>query len=550
LECGFDVWAEAQTYLRGKSKGSGTAQRQRKKQIPPLRCGMTNKKAMAKNAGGSITVNDGLVFRVLKYNYAHRNKRSRCAFQVTAPDLLPLCTTMQIVSPKSCWSDPMRLSALFSSLSLCALAIALGGCSAGVVAPPSTIAPSGHVVLRGNVHGGQQPIIGASMQLWAAGTTDASGNVTPPSLLLQNPVFTDSSGSFSITNDYHCPSANTQVYMIGRGGNPGDGSNNPQIVMMSLLGACGSLTPSTYIFINEETTVIAAEMVAGGETGSFDANDNITGTTLDNGASLATSFSEALEYVNPTTGAVPGPAAPQGENDFIALINSLADILSSCVNSRGGVAGDSSLCGMLFTQTTFPGGLDSKQGTIVQPGPTPTDTLQAIVDLIVYTVPASRVPSANYGGNLFTLIPAAPPYLPDLPAAPATWALFPAGVTMFAATSSGDGVVHIPFSTQGSGAFAVGAQVLNTTSPTLTLSTSDLAGTPVFATICQTNPNNGQCLTAPAASVSVASSGGPNYVFSVFVTASAPIVSTPFYVNLSDSNGNPLGSTAVMLTTN
>jgi len=193
----------------------------------------------------------------------------------------------------------MRLSALLSSLSLSILAIALTGCSVTGIVPPANIA------IHGNVHGGQQAVIGATIKLWAAGTMDTSGVVTPPRQLLQRDVITGSGGAFSIADSFQCPTPNTQVYLTASGGNPGVGVNNPQLVLMSLLGACSSITPSTFIFVNEETTVIAAEVTPGILNGAFDANDNIIDVLPDNGASLAAAFPLALEFVNPATGAVP-----------------------------------------------------------------------------------------------------------------------------------------------------------------------------------------------------------------------------------------------------
>jgi len=440
----------------------------------------------------------------------------------------------------------MRLSALISSLGLSAVAIALAGCNLGV--PPSSVtAPVAGVALQGKVHGGQQPIVGAAMQLWAAGTTDPSGNVTTPSALLLGPVFTDASGSFSITNKYNCPSAGTQVYITARGGNAGGGANS-QTVLMSILGSCGSLTPSTFIFINEETTVIAAEVVLGSTDGTFDANDNITGAQLDNAVSLTAAFSEALEFVDPSTGVVPGPAAPGGPQTYVPGINTLADVLAACVNTGGGLSGDNTPCGNLFAETTYPGGTNPTTNRTVPAGPTPTDTLQAMVNYVIYTVKNSEL-DLSYGTNLYMLITANPPYVPYLQGTPPL--LFPPGVSMFEATATGDGVVHIPFSSQGSGAFALAVGDTTSAAGTnLFLSTSDVAGTPVSATICQTNPNNGQCLGAPVPSFQFVTDSGGNYSFAVFVTASAPIPSSPFYVNLTDSNGNLLDSVSVTLTTN
>ena len=143
----------------------------------------------------------------------------------------------------------------------------LTGCSSFTSSTPSTLAAQA-LNLSGSVHGGQQPITGARVYLYTVGTytnspstsmltgtgvsTDSAGN---------GYVTSDSSGSFSITGDYTCPSGNTGIstYLLAVGGNPGlaDGTSNSAIALMAPLGACSSLSASTFIVVNEVTTVAA-----------------------------------------------------------------------------------------------------------------------------------------------------------------------------------------------------------------------------------------------------------------------------------------------------
>ena len=113
----------------------------------------------------------------------------------------------------------------------------------------------------GRVFGGQQPISGSSIQLFAPGTT-GYGSASIP--LLNTPVTSDANGNFSLTGTYTCPSSSTPVYMYVQGGNPGlaAGTNNTSIALMGLLGFCGDLTPSTYLVVNEMTTVAAVWTLA------------------------------------------------------------------------------------------------------------------------------------------------------------------------------------------------------------------------------------------------------------------------------------------------
>jgi hypothetical protein len=107
---------------------------------------------------------------------------------------------------------------------LSALALA-NGC--GGTAP----VPSSHqaVTFSGRVHGGQQPVTGATIQLYAATT---NGDETPAMVVLGTGtsgislVQSDLNGNFSITMDYACPSAATPVYLTATGGTPGPRRRN------------------------------------------------------------------------------------------------------------------------------------------------------------------------------------------------------------------------------------------------------------------------------------------------------------------------------------
>ena len=102
-----------------------------------------------------------------------------------------------------------RLSAL-----LCvAVSVVLTGCGN----KPGTSGPVSGSSMNGFVHGGQQPIIGAQVSMYAAGTTGYGKGAI--SLLTGGNVMSDSGGNFSITGQYTCPSASAQVYLVATGGN-------------------------------------------------------------------------------------------------------------------------------------------------------------------------------------------------------------------------------------------------------------------------------------------------------------------------------------------
>ena len=293
------------------------------------------------------------------------------------------------------------ISFAFGSQRLCgvfltALSLSILGCSANV---PSS-SPVGGGRLRGTVHGGQQPVVGAFVQLYAAGTGGYGSAATP---LIASTVFTDATGSFSITGDYTCPSASSQLYLVATGGNPGlaPGTNNPALALMAALGPCSlhggqyTLDPNAFISVNEVTTVASVYSLA-----AFMGGDAThLGASSTNAVGLANSFLLVNNLVNTTTGAALSVTPAGNGTSPQAAINTLADILAACVNS----AGVGSPCSALFGTATPVGGT------------TPTDTIQAIYDI-------ARDPVNNVS-VLYALVSATPPFQPTLSPAPNDWTL-------------------------------------------------------------------------------------------------------------------------------
>jgi hypothetical protein len=246
------------------------------------------------------------------------------------------------------------------------------------------------------VHGGQQPVVGATIQLYSVGTTGDGSAATP----LGSSTTTASDGSFSLTGKYNCALAtngvNTLVYLVSIGGNPGSGTN-ANLVMMAALGQCSSLTSSTFIYISEVTSVgtVAAlypymSSALGVGSGPTDA------------AAFATAFGNVSEYTNTSTGTAPGPNLPGGYYASSTEINTLGNIVASCVNSTGGSAGDGTACGNLFNLTR-------------SSGVAPTNTVASLINIL-------NNPTQNVY-NLFTLPQPIAPFQPSLSVPPSTWAL-------------------------------------------------------------------------------------------------------------------------------
>jgi NHL repeat len=146
------------------------------------------------------------------------------------------------------------------------------------------------------------------------------------------------------------------------------------------------------VVVNELTTVASVWALS-----PFMSGMTNIGSSAANQVGLANAFAGVNSVVNIATGTASGPALPSGATLPIANIDTLANILSSCVNSTGGTAGDSSACGKLFSATTVN-------------STAPTNTVAAALNM-------AQHPTANVG-SLYALQTATPPFLPSLSAAP------------------------------------------------------------------------------------------------------------------------------------
>jgi trimeric autotransporter adhesin len=281
----------------------------------------------------------------------------------------------------------------FSSRVACGfflLSFLLGGCAQN---QPATMTEP--LVRHSSVHGGQQPVVGATLVLYTVGMT---GDGSPATSIMTSGVTSDANGGFDLAGTFTCPSPQALVYIAATGGNPGlsPGANNTAIALMAALGPCNSLGASTFININELTTVAAVWSLA-----PFMSSYSSIGSDTGDASALASAFTQASQYVNTTIGTAPGANVPAGTTVPVMQLNTLANILSSCVNSAGGVAGDGSPCGTLFAATTPTGGT------------APLNVIGAGLNI-------ANNPTANIS-TLYGLVQAKAPFQPMLPIAPADW---------------------------------------------------------------------------------------------------------------------------------
>jgi len=228
------------------------------------------------------------------------------------------------------------LRAHVRSVALISVAVLpLAGCSLGAVqlsgaAPVSSVQGTG---MTGKIYGGQQPVTGATIQLYAAGTSGYGTGATPlivsgnyfvggaPNCVASSSVTctslpqSDGNGNFTITGDYSCPSSTSQVYLVATGGNPGI-SPNPIFVAgaapTSGSGATATLSVGTGVVFSGSTIAIQVNGVADY------AGTVAAGTTL---AALSSQInSGALSVTTSVTGGnvltVTGPAGASNTLTF------------------------------------------------------------------------------------------------------------------------------------------------------------------------------------------------------------------------------------------
>ena len=279
-------------------------------------------------------------------------------------------------------------------------ALAVSGCASG---GPAGLVPSccGNetpaAVVGGRVHGGQNPVSGASIQMWAVNTDGSAASSILNSGIV---VTTDANGNFVLTSKFTCPSATAQIYLTATGGNPGlsAGTNNAALALMAAVGTCGILTSGTFINVDELSTVAAVwslQQFMGVTYGTaFAETIGVTGTAQ-SATGLANAFTTAQNLVNTSTGMAASSSSGTVES---TKINTLGNILASCVNSDG-----TSACTQLFTAV-------SPYANAVA-----ADTIQAALYM-----------AQNPGNNLstlFTLQTPSAPFQPGLTAAPFDWTL-------------------------------------------------------------------------------------------------------------------------------
>ena len=300
-------------------------------------------------------------------------------------------TVRQLKRAPDAGASRMRMSSCtFTAICLAGALALVVGCGVSPSPQPVTPPPNSPAFqLAGKALGAQQPVSGAEILLYVAGSTGYGSGAN----LLANAVYTSEEGGFIIDGTFTCPSDTALTYIVASGGDTGAGAENSALTMMATLGECGNLASLPQITIDEVTTVAAVWALS-----PFLRPGGSVGSSSSNAQGLVNAFANVNNLVNLSTGAAPGEAAPAGAQIPTAKIDTLANILAACIGSAGAGA-----CDTLFAAATPPG------------GSAPDNTLDAALEI-------SRNPANNVAA-LFALSTQAPVLQPALSAAPPDWTL-------------------------------------------------------------------------------------------------------------------------------
>ncbi len=253
------------------------------------------------------------------------------------------------------------------------------------------------VAFQGQVVSGTSSVIGATIQLYAAGATGNASAATP---MLTQAVTTDALGMFELSGSYTCGQSSTgtsipttaQLYLVASGGTTSTTSttSNPALTMVTAVGLCTNLTATSFDTVNEITTAATAWALA-----PFASSTTTLGASATNTLGITNAFLDAALLANPATGS---PATlPTGLTVEAGKLAALADALNSCTTGTG------TGCSALFTAATPPSGT------------APTDTFTAALDI-------THNPGQNVAA-IFAAIPTTPPFPTTLIASPNDWTM-------------------------------------------------------------------------------------------------------------------------------
>ena len=371
-----------------------------------------------------------------------------------------------MISPYFAGSRTRGLLAVFATGTL-----ALAGCSSSMAPIAGSPVLSPDAMISGKVHGGNQPVSGATVTLYRAGQNGfatggtAIAHTTSSSDGFGGFAFSKSVGSASNNSDntFNCQvngtDSNPYLYLVARGGttvNSAGATPNPDAVFIAPMGPCDAVTTSTYINMSEVVTVAtiaAIHQFMNPSTSPIETTIGADGVFVSN-AALGNAFNGVSNMVSLATGQGNAPFTKTGSTvngsvgvvvtitPELAKINQLANAISSCINYSG--SGNPS-CATIFNNATAPASASSTSVPAATYS-TPTDLLTALYFL--FTNPTSGGSAARQ--SIYDLSTAAgAPYQPTLSNLPSDWSI---GVAYQSTSNCTDisgstaGFINTPFS--------------------------------------------------------------------------------------------------------
>ena len=245
---------------------------------------------------------------------------------------------MQAISEQVNDRSFFRRARITGAASLAA-SLMLAGCGGGLGVSGGTTGggtAAARGTVTGSVWGGRYGVSGATIQMYSVGSTGLASSTIP--LITGTTVKTDLYGFFSIpAGAYNCTNG-TEVFIASTGGDSaGTQGNvpanlNPHINLIAALGSCSYVlgnAANIVVDISEQTTVAAAYALAPFAT---DFSHIGAATAFDPG--IVNAFATAQELANNGNGNAGGISAT-GAVIPVTAMNTLADIIATCVNTTG-----------------------------------------------------------------------------------------------------------------------------------------------------------------------------------------------------------------------
>lgn len=350
---------------------------------------------------------------------------------------------------------------------LASAAIATTGCSTMTSSVASPGGPLAATKVGGRVHGGNQPVAGATVNLYFASRTFAAG----ARLVATTLSASDGSGSFSFnettgaandgtSSSFSCPTgvnANPYLFVVAKGGttvNTPGASPNGDAEFIAPMGRCADVSASTNVYMSEVVTV--ATMAAIHQYMNPTASVGVIESTVGSDGiyvsdlGLSHSFDSVALMASPTTGFANASVVKTGDRAGAAgvtmtitpeqaKINQLANIISACINQT---TSGSATCASIYASATPPadaGTTSVNNATYSQA----TDLLTALY--YIFTNPTNG--STGNRTTLFNLSAASgAPYQPTLANVPTDWSIGIKYVASGTCTNSTAGFVSNPTS--------------------------------------------------------------------------------------------------------